>query len=66
MPKSEYAQFAILKERLTKLDSSAKKSERLRTGIMQLTAMTDAVLKAIMSKIPTIKTRRKKINSTNN
>lgn len=58
MPKVEYAQFAVLKERLIKLGKPAKKSELLRAGIMQLTAMTDAALKATMTKVPTIKTGR--------
>ena len=58
MPKSEYAQFGVLKERLLKLGQPAKKSELLRAGIMQLTAMTDAALKAAMTKVPTIKTGR--------
>lgn len=58
MPKVEYAQFAVLKERLIKLGQPAKKSELLRAGIMQLTAMTDAALKAAMTKVPTIKTGR--------
>jgi len=60
MPKAEYAQFYVLKERLVKLGQPAKKSELLRAGIMQLTAMTDAALKAAMSKVPTIKTGRPK------
>jgi hypothetical protein len=60
MPKAEYAQINVLKERLTKLGHHAKKSELLRAGIMQLTAMTDAALKAAMSKVPTIKTGRPK------
>lgn len=60
MPKVEYAQFYVLKERLAKLGQPAKKSELLRAGIMQLTAMTDAALKAAMSKVPTIKTGRPK------
>jgi len=60
MPKTEYAQFSVLKERLAKLGQPAKKSELLRAGIMQLTAMTDAALKAAMSKVPTIKTGRPK------
>lgn len=60
MPKTEYAQFSVLKERLLKLGQPAKKSELLRAGIMQLTAMTDAALKAAMSKVPTIKTGRPK------
>jgi hypothetical protein len=58
MPKIEYAQFSVLKERLIKLGQPAKKSELLRAGIMQLTAMTDAALKAAMTKVPTIKTGR--------
>ncbi len=60
MPKVEYAQFYVLKERLAKLGQPAKKSELLRAGIMQLTAMTDAALKAAMSKVPAIKTGRPK------
>jgi len=58
MPKTEYAQFAVLKDRLLKLGQPAKKSELLRAGIMQLAAMTDAALKAAMAKVPTIKTGR--------
>jgi hypothetical protein len=60
MPKSEYAQLSVLKERLAKLGSPAKKSELLRAGIMELAAMTDAALKSAMSKVPTIKTGRPK------
>lgn len=58
MPKAEYAQFSVLKERLAKLGQPAKKSELLRAGVMLLTAMTDVSLKATMSKVPTIKTGR--------
>lgn len=58
MPKTEYAQFSVLKERLIKLGQPAKKSELLRAGIMQLTAMTDIALKAALGKVPTIKTGR--------
>lgn len=60
MPKTEYAQFHVLKERLAKLGQPAKKSELLRAGIMQLTAMTDAALKAALGKVPAIKTGRPK------
>ena len=60
MPKTEYAQFSVLKEKLAKLGQPAKKSELLRAGIMQLSAMTDAALKAAMSKVPAIKTGRPK------
>lgn len=60
MPKAEYAQIHVLKERLAKQGHHAKKSELLRAGIMQLSAMTDAALKAAMNKVPTIKTGRPK------
>lgn len=60
MPKAEYAQLYILKDRLVKLGTPAKKSELLRAGIMLLGAMTDAALKTAMSKVPTIKTGRPK------
>lgn len=60
MPKVEYAQLYVLKERLIKLGQPAKKSELLRAGIMQLTVMTDTALKATMSKVPAIKTGRPK------
>jgi hypothetical protein len=60
MPKTEYAQFHVLKERLNKLAQPAKKSELLRAGIMQLSAMTDAALKAALAKVPAIKTGRPK------
>ncbi|WP_047550556.1 hypothetical protein [Methylotenera sp. G11] len=60
MPKTEYAQFHVLKERLNTLGQPAKKSELLRAGIMQLSAMTDAALKAALAKVPAIKTGRPK------
>jgi hypothetical protein len=60
MPKVEYAQLYVLKERLIKLGQASKKSELLRAGIMQLTAMTDAALIAAMAKVPAIKTGRPK------
>jgi hypothetical protein len=58
MPKNEYAQFSDLKERLNKLGQPAKKSELIRAGIAQLTAMTDSALKSSLSKVSTIKTGR--------
>jgi hypothetical protein len=60
MPKAEYAQFYVLKDRLIKLGQPAKKSELLRAGLMLLSALTDANLKAAMSKVPAIKTGRPK------
>lgn len=58
MPRAEYAQLAVLKERLAALAQPAKKSELLRAGIMQLTALSDTALKAALNKVPTIKTGR--------
>ncbi|NOT14563.1 MAG: hypothetical protein HOP21_03085 [Methylotenera sp.] len=60
IPKAEYAQFYVLKDRLVKLGQPAKKSELLRAGLMQLSAMTDAALKAAMNTVPVIKTGRPK------
>ena len=60
IPKAEYAQLYVLKERLAKLGAPAKKSELLRAGIMQLTVLSDAALKTALSKVPTIKTGRPK------
>lgn len=60
MPKAEYAQLAVLKERLSTLNQPAKKSELLRAGIMHLTSLSDVALKAALSKVPTIKTGRPK------
>jgi hypothetical protein len=58
MPKNEYTQFSVLKDRLIKFGQPVKKSELLRAGMMQLAEMTDTALKAAMSKVPTIKTGR--------
>jgi hypothetical protein len=58
IPKDEYAQLELLKERLISIGKPAKKSELLRAGIMLLTAMTDTKLKASLSIVPTIKTGR--------
>ena len=60
MPKAEYAQIYILKDKLLKLGQPAKKSELLRAGLMLLANMDDATLKATMAKIPAIKTGRPK------
>lgn len=60
MPKAEYAQFYVLKDRMVKLGSPVKKSEIMRAGIMQLSAMTDAALKLAIAKVPVIKTGRPK------
>lgn len=60
MPKAEYAQIYILKDKLIKLGQPAKKSELLRAGLMLLSAMDDEKLKATMAKIPAIKTGRPK------
>lgn len=59
MPKDEFAQLSMLKERLIKLGQPAKKSELLRAGILKLTAMTDAALKVAITKLPVTKTGKK-------
>jgi hypothetical protein len=58
MPKDEYAQIALLKARLSKMNQPAKKSELLRAGIKLLAAMSDNTLKMTLAKIPVIKTGR--------
>jgi hypothetical protein len=60
MTKDEYAKLSALKERLIKLGQTAKKSELIRAGILQLTAMTDATLKSVINKVPMIKTCKSK------
>jgi len=58
IPKDEYAQLDLLKERLISIGQPAKKSELLRAGITLLTALSDTRLKASLSKVRTIKTGR--------
>jgi hypothetical protein len=60
MPKPEYAQIAMLKSRSEKLGKPAKKSELLRAGVMALTAMSDTAFKAVLGKVPPVKTGRPK------
>jgi hypothetical protein len=58
MPKAEYAVIDELKQRAAKLGRPAKKSELLRAGVKALNTMTDEVLRAALSAVPTIKTGR--------
>lgn len=58
MPEAEYAQIDELKQRLLAMDSPAKKSELLRGGIVALSALNDAELKAMMARVERIKTGR--------
>lgn len=60
MPKSEYAQLAVLKARLAALGQPAKKSELLRAGVKLLAEMSDGKLQKTMAAIPVIKTGRPK------
>jgi hypothetical protein len=58
MPKDEYLAIETLKQRATKLQRTAKKSELLRAGIMALSAMDDKGFAAILAKVPALKTGR--------
>ena len=58
MPKAEYAVIDELKQRAAKLGQPAKKSELLRAGVKALNAMNDAMLRAALLAVPTIKTGR--------
>lgn len=60
IPKDEYAVLDVLKQRALKAGRSAKKSEILRAGITVLNAMSDSVLLAALSVVPSLKTGRPK------
>lgn len=57
-PAQEHAQLAELKKRALKMGREFKKSEILRAGILHLTAMSDNVLLAALSKVERVKTGR--------
>ena len=58
MPDTEYALIGALKKRLAGLGNEVKKSELLRAGIANLTALSDAQLQALMNRVERIKTGR--------
>lgn len=58
MPETEYAMIAALKKRLAGFGKEVKKSELLRGGIANLTALSDAQLQAVMNRVERIKTGR--------
>lgn len=60
IPKAEYAELDLLKDRAHKLGQPAKKSEVLRAGIKALAALGDAALLKALQAVPTIKTGRPK------
>lgn len=60
MPKAEYAAIDELKQRANKLGLVPKKSELLRAGLMQLTALGDTALTKALAAVPAIKTGRPK------
>lgn len=60
IPKAEYAAVDALKQRAGKLGQAPKKSELLRAGLMQLSALSDAALLAALAQVPAIKTGRPK------
>ena len=58
IPKDEYAAIETLKARGLTLGLAIKKSELLRAGLMVLTGLSDAKLKAALVAVPTLKTGR--------
>lgn len=58
IPKDEYAAIEALKIRAMTQGLAIKKSELLRAGLMALTGMSDAKLKAALVAVPTLKTGR--------
>ena len=58
MPEKEYDRLVELKQRLVAMGSPFKKSEMLRAGIAQLTALGDDELLAALQRIERIKTGR--------
>jgi len=58
IPKAEFAAIDLLKTRAIALGTSVKKSELLRAGLMLLTGLNDAALKAALAAVPTLKTGR--------
>ena len=58
MPKDEYQAIEVLKQRATRLQRPAKKSELLRAGIKALTAMDDKQFAVVLSLVPALKTGR--------
>lgn len=60
IPKDEYVILEVLKQRALGAGRAAKKSEILRAGITVLNAMSDSVLLAALSVVPSLKTGRPK------
>lgn len=58
IPKSEYAQIAVLKKRALGLGLEAKKSELIRAGLLLLSQAADAALSKALGNVPTLKTGR--------
>ena len=58
MPKDEYAQIELLKQRLLALGKAVKKSELLRAGVLALARADDDSLQAYLEAVPNLKTGR--------
>ena len=58
IPKTEYAQIAVLKKRALSLGLDTKKSELIRAGLALLTSSSDAALRKALGNVPTLKTGR--------
>lgn len=58
IPKNEFAQIAEMKKKAMGLGIDIKKSELIRSGLLLLTAMSDAAFKKALANVPTLKTGR--------
>ena len=58
IPEREYAQIAVLKQRVLALGQEVKKSELLRAGLSALVQMSDGQLKDALARLEKIKTGR--------
>ena len=58
IPRGEYQQLDVLKQRLVTLLRPTKKSELLRAGIKLLSSLADEALLAAVNEVPAIKTGR--------
>ena len=63
IPKPEFEKIDALKKRALALGVSVKKSELLRAGLLVLSGMSDAALKAAVANVPVLKTGRPEAES---
>ena len=58
IPKTEYAQIAIMKKRAMDLGLEVKKSELIRAGLALLGSTADVAFRKALGNVPTLKTGR--------